>query len=210
MSQTINPQELKTYLWEAANILRGKIDSGDFKHYILGLLFYKRLSDVFEEDYQDYVAQLGEAVAKNEGLYTGEKFYIPEGSRWTDVLNTSQGKGKKINDVFEAITKANEPRLDGILDKIDFNDTDRLSDEAVNDLVNHFSTRHLGKASITGDMLGDAYEYLIAQFADDAGKKGGEFYTPQKVVELLVHILKPKETESIVVAVVFWFPQGII
>ena len=197
MSQTITSQELKTYLWEAANILRGKIDSGDFKHYILGLLFYKRLSDVFDDDYAAYVEKVGEETAQLKDLYTGDKFYFSQGNRWEDILNTSQNKGAKINDAFKEITKDNQPRLDGILDKIDFNDKDRLSDEAVNDLINHFSTLSLGRDKVTGDMLGDAYEYLIAQFADDAGKKGGEFYTPHTVVELLIKILKPKETESI-------------
>lgn len=192
----ITKQQLQSYLWESANILRGKIDSGDFKHYILGLLFYKRLSDVFDEEYEKLKDQVGEELAKDENLYA-DVFFIPDGCHWNDILSTSTNTGEKINDVFDKVTKANTPRLDGILNKIDFADKDKLSDEAVNSLVNHFNTHKLGNELISGDMLGDAYEYLIAQFADDAGKKGGEFYTPHKIVELIVDILQPEENESI-------------
>lgn len=192
----ITKQELQSYLWESANILRGKIDSGDFKHYILGLLFYKRLSDVFDEEYEKIKEQVGEELANDKNLYA-ETFFIPKDSHWSDILATSTNIGSKINDAFNEVTKANSPKLDGILNKIDFNDKDKLSDEAVSDLVNHFHSQKLGKEQITGDMLGDAYEYLIAMFADDSGKKGGEFYTPHKVVELLVEILNPQEGESI-------------
>lgn len=192
----ITKQQLQSYLWESANILRGKIDSGDFKHYILGLLFYKRLSDVFDEEYEKLKESVGEELAKDENLYA-DVFFIPDGCHWNDILSTSTNTGEKINDVFDKVTKANTPRLDGILNKIDFADKDKLSDEAVNSLVNHFNTHKLGNELISGDMLGDAYEYLIAQFADDAGKKGGEFYTPHKIVELIVDILQPEENESI-------------
>ena len=192
----ITKQQLQSYLWESANILRGKIDSGDFKHYILGLLFYKRLSDVFDEEYEKLKEKVGEELANDENLYA-DVFFIPDGCHWNDILSTSTNTGEKINDVFDKVTKANTPRLDGILNKIDFADKDKLSDEAVNSLVNHFNTHKLGNELISGDMLGDAYEYLIAQFADDAGKKGGEFYTPHKIVELIVDILQPEENESI-------------
>jgi len=195
--QQLTPDQLKSFLWEAANILRGKIDSSDYKHYILGLLFYKRLSDNFKEDYDQQVKDLGEAVASNPDIYQGSRFYIPEGSRWQDIRNTSVNIGEKINAVFAEVTRANTPRLDGLLDKIDFNDSARLSNEVVNSLVNHFSAQNLGSSVVSGDILGDAYEYMIAQFADDAGKKGGEFYTPVKIVELLVKVLDPQENESI-------------
>ena len=192
----ITKQQLQSYLWESANILRGKIDSGDFKHYILGLLFYKRLSDVFDEEFQKLKKQVGEELALDKSLYA-DVFFIPSGCHWNDILSTSTNIGAKINEVFAEVTRTNAPRLDGILDKIDFNDKDKLSDAAMSDLVNHFNIHKLGNEFITGDMLGDAYEYLIAQFADDAGKKGGEFYTPHQIVELLVEILQPQEGQSI-------------
>ena len=192
----ITKQQLQSYLWESANILRGKIDSGDFKHYILGLLFYKRLSDVFDEEYEKLKEQVGKELASDKNLYA-DVFFIPADCHWNDILSTSTNIGAKINEVFAEVTRANAPRLDGILDKIDFNDKDKLSDAAMSDLVNHFNIHKLGNEFITGDMLGDAYEYLIAQFADDAGKKGGEFYTPHQIVELLVEILQPQEGQSI-------------
>ena len=192
----LTKQQLQSYLWESANILRGKIDSGDFKHYILGLLFFKRLSDVFDEEQEKLKESVGEELSNEKEMYA-DVFFIPKESHWSDILSTSTNIGAKINDAFKKVTDANSPKLDGILDKIDFNDKDKLSDEAVNDLVNHFNVHKLGNSNISGDVLGDAYEYLIAQFADDAGKKGGEFYTPQQVVELLVDILDPIEGQSI-------------
>ena len=195
--QQLTKEQLKSFLWEGANILRGKIDSGDFKHYILGLLFYKRLSDNFKEDYDQMVAEHGATTADIKELYEGSRFYIPPGSRWEDIRSTSVNPGAKINAVFQEVTRSNTPRLDGLLDKIDYNDKDRLSDEVINDLINHFSSEFLGSTRVSGDLLGDAYEYMIAQFADDAGKSGGEFYTPVKIVELLVKVLDPKENESI-------------
>ena len=151
----ITKQQLQSYLWESANILRGKIDSGDFKHYILGLLFYKRLSDVFDEEFDKLKEQVGEDLALDKSLYA-DVFFIPKGCHWKDILSTSTNIGAKINEVFAEVTRANAPRLDGILDKIDFNDKDKLSDAAMSDLVNHFNTHKLGNEFITGDMLGDA------------------------------------------------------
>ena len=133
---TLTKQQLQSYLWESANILRGKIDSGDFKHYILGLLFFKRLSDVFDEENQKLIESVGEDLAKEKEMYA-DVFFIPKGSHWSDVLSTSTNIGAKINDAFMEVTRANSPKLDGILDKIDFNDKDKLSDAAVNDLINH-------------------------------------------------------------------------
>ncbi len=187
--------ELKAHLWESANILRGSIDSSDFKNYIFGLLFFKRLSDVFDEKHEEFKATVGEKLAKSKDLYTS--FYRPEGASWADILNTSTNIGEKINDVFTKITQANAPKLDGILDRIDFNDKDSLPDAALSRLVQHFNKMKLGNQNVSGDILGQAYEYLIEQFADDAGKKGGEFYTPAMVVKLLVMMLKPHELESI-------------
>ena len=198
---TLTKQQLQTFLWEGANIFRGKIDSGDFKHYILGLLFYKRLSDVFDEEFDKIKEQVGEELAQDKNLYA-DVFFIPKGCHWNDILSTSNNVGEKINDVFTKVTQANSPKLDGILDKIDFNDKDKLSDAAISDLVNHYNVHKLGNEFITGDMLGDAYEYLIGKFADDAGKKGGEFYTPHKVVELLVKILSPKKERAYMILLV--------
>lgn len=195
MSEALTLQQLKSYLWESANILRGSIDSSDYKNYIFGLLFFKRLSDTFDEEYAKMVAQVGERLAKSKDMYT--RFYRPDTCSWEVVLSTGTNIGEKINDVFSKITQANSPKLDGILDRIDFNDKESLPDSILSQLVQHFNKMKLGNENVPGDMLGQAYEYLLEQFADDAGKKGGEFYTPGMVVELLVMMLKPHELESI-------------
>jgi type I restriction enzyme M protein len=195
MPQEMTLQQLKSYLWESANILRGSIDSGDFKNYILGMLFFKRLSDVYDEEYAELVKTVGTELANKPDMHP--RFKRPADCSWEDILNTSVNIGEKINHVFSKVTLANAPRLDGILDRIDFADKSRLSDSALSNLVQHFNRHTLGNKDVTGDMLGQAYEYLIEQFADDAGKKGGEFYTPAMVTKLLVMMLKPHELESI-------------
>jgi len=194
MSETLTLNELKSHLWASANLLRGKIDSSDFKNYIFGLLFYKRLSDTFDEEKEKLVAKMGEQMAKQRDMYT--HFYLPDDCNWSDVLATSTNIGEKINDVFSKITRENSPKLDGIFERIDFNDKEVLPDETLSELIQHFNKIPLGNETVSGDVLGQAYEYLIEQFADDAGKKGGEFYTPAMVVELLVMMLKPQELES--------------
>jgi len=195
MVENIDLQKLKSHLWASANILRGSIDSSDFKNYIFGMLFFKRLSDVFDEEYEVMKAKVGDKLSKSKDMYT--RFYRPDDCSWNDILQTSTNIGEKINDVFSKITRANSPKLDGILDRIDFNDRELLSDAVLSDLVQHFNKISLNNTNVTGDVLGQAYEYLIEQFADDAGKKGGEFYTPAMVVKLLVKILSPKELESV-------------
>ena len=195
MSNQLTLSQLKSHLWESANILRGSIDSSDFKNYILGMLFFKRLNDVYNDEYADLVQSVGPDLAKNPDMFT--RFYRPKGCSWESILSTSTNIGEKINDVFVQVTRANSPKLDGILDRIDFNDKDSLPDASLSQLVQHFNTLKLGNANVSGDMLGQAYEYLIEQFADDAGKKGGEFYTPPMVVKLLVMMLKPYELESV-------------
>ena len=195
MTEKLTLQELKSHLWQSANLLRGSIDSSDFKNYIFGLLFFKRLSDTFDDEYEDLKKTVGADLASNPDMYT--RFFRPEGCSWTDILNTSSNIGEKINDVFTKTTQANSPKLDGILDRIDFNDKESLPDASLSGLVQHFNKINLGNNDVSGDMLGNAYEYLIEQFADDAGKKGGEFYTPAMVVKLLVMMLKPHELESV-------------
>ena len=195
MPKELTLQDLKSFLWESANILRGSIDSGDFKNYILGMLFFKRLSDVYDEEYEELLKKVGPELANKPDMHP--RFKRPPDCSWKDILNTSVNIGEKINHVFSKVTLANAPRLDGILDRIDFADKSRLSDSTLSSLVQHFNRHSLGNRDVTGDMLGQAYEYLIEQFADDAGKKGGEFYTPAMVTKLLVMMLKPHELESI-------------
>lgn len=196
--------ELNNYLWKAADILRGSIDSSDYKNYIFGFLFLKRLSDVFEEEAEKIEQRelkrgVSEANAKKIALDDPDEhqFFVPPRSRWPAIRKISQGLGEAINKACAELEDQNQ-NLECVLADIDFNSNklgdSKNCDSVLSRLVNHFSQISLKNEDLEEpDMLGRAYEYLIEKFADDAGKKGGEFYTPRKVVQLIVELLKPKE-----------------
>jgi type I restriction enzyme M protein len=193
-SARITLQQLESHLWGAADILRGSIDSGDYKHYIFGLLFFKRLSDVWREEYEDRLAKYGDAELAADP--DEHRFHIPEGAFWEDVRKKTTNIGEHLNHAFHAIEDANL-RLKGVFQDVDFNNKERFPDAALERLLQHFEKYRLRNADVEPDILGNAYEYLIAQFADDAGKKGGEFYTPKAVVRLIVECLRPEEGMSV-------------
>ncbi|MGZ0879602.1 type I restriction-modification system subunit M [Priestia megaterium] len=187
-------QELESHLWTSADILRGSVDSSDYKNYIFGLLFLKRLSDVFEEHkhnlIQEHGEEIGSILADDPEQY---QFYVPQAARWEEIRKHAEDIGSAINVAFEALENENQT-LEGVLTPIDFNRKEVLTDSVLQRLLQHFSLLNLTNGNLPEpDMLGRAYEYLIKMFADDAGKKGGEFYTPSKVVELIVKLLKPEE-----------------
>lgn len=187
-------QQLESHLWKAADILRGSIDSSDYKHYIFGLLFYKRLCDVWEEEYEDRLAKYNDkAMAADPDEH---RFHIPEGNFWADIRKHTTNIGERLNAAFHAIEDANL-RLKDVFQDVDFNNKQRFPDDMLEKLLRHFEAYRLRRADVDGDMLGAAYEYLIAQFADDAGKKGGEFYTPKMVVRTIVECLHPQEQMSV-------------
>jgi type I restriction enzyme M protein len=188
--------ELNNQLWRAADILRGSIDSADYKVYIFGFLFLKRLSDRFEEEAQERIrAGLSAAVAYDDP--DEHEFFVPARARWSELKKLSVGIGEMLNKACEALEDAN-PAIEGVLANIDFNSESKLGDAKNKEvilakLVDHFSRVDLSNASLAEpDLLGRAYEFLIDKFADDAGKKGGEFYTPHQVVHLIVELLDPK------------------
>lgn len=194
-------EQLEGYLWSAADKLRGKIDSSDYKSFIFGFLFLKRLSDVFEEEAEKLIASgTAPEVAWEDRDY--HLFYVPKRARWSSIQKQATGIGDFLNKACAALEEENTS-LEGVLRGIDYNDENKLGhakerDELLARLVHHFSKVSLRNVDLAEpDMLGRAYEYLIERFADDAGKKGGEFYTPRKVVQLIVELLHPKETDRI-------------
>lgn len=189
---TLSRDQLERYLWSAADILRGSIDSSDYKNYIFGLLFLKRLSDRFEEECEALVKEGIDPEDEDE-----HQFFVPKPARWAELSRHTSNIGERLNTACEKL-EDNNATLQGVLAGIDFNDERKLGDTRQRDgvlqrLLLHFSKINLRNSNLSEpDLLGRAYEYLIEKFADDAGKKGGEFYTPRKVVKLIVELLAPQ------------------
>ncbi|MES3036982.1 MAG: type I restriction-modification system subunit M [Bdellovibrionota bacterium] len=190
----LTQQELESHLWKAADILRGAIDAADYKHYIFGLLFFKRLSDVWQEEFDDRMKEF-----KDEKLAADpeeHRFHIPKGCFWENIKKKSTNIGEALNSAFRKIEDENL-RLKGVFQDVDFNNKERFPDSVLEKLIQHFDKYSLRKKDVSADMLGNAYEYLIAKFADDAGAKGGEFYTPKEVVRLIVECLQPSNNQTV-------------
>ena len=193
---SISLSQLESYLWEAANILRGPVDAADFKTYVFPFLFFKQISDVYEEE---YTAALVESDGDEEYAQFPQnyRFQIPKNCHWSDVRVVATNVGQALQKAMRSIEKANPETLYGIFGDAAWTNKERLPNSLLRDLIEHFSRVPLGNKVTQSDILGQSYEYLIKKFADLTNKKAGEFYTPRPVVRLMVNILDPKEGESI-------------
>lgn len=188
--------QLEQYLSKAAWILKGPVDASDFKVYIFPLLFFKRISDVYDEEYHNALKE-SEGDAEYASLPEFHRFILPEGCHWKNVRETTSNIGLAIEQALRGIEQANQEFLYGIFGDAQWSNKNKLSDRLLIDLIEHFSQYNLSNSNVEPDLLGQAYEYLIKHFADLTNKKAGEFYTPRSVVHLLGLILDPHEGETI-------------
>lgn len=192
----IRQKELEQYLWGAATLLRGVIDAGDYKQYIFPLLFYKRICDVYDEE---YAKAFHESRGDKEYAKFAEnhRFQIPKNAHWKDVREVTTNVGEALQVALRKIEKENEDKLFGIFGDASWTNKDRLSDEILLDLLEHFSEQDLSIVNVPNDELGNAYEFLIKRFADDSGHTAAEFYTNRTVVHLMTLIMDPQPGESV-------------
>jgi len=192
-------KQLFNHLFEACNILRGPINQDEYKSYVTPILFFKRISDVYDEEYEEAMEFSGGDVeyAEAEDMHS---FVIPEGCHWEDVRGVSENVGKAIVNAMTGIEKANPDTLSGVFSAFDdatWTDKNKLSDERLKNLIEHMSFIQVGNRNYSADIMGDSYEYLIKKFADLSKKNAGEFYTPRSIVKLMVDLLDPQPGDTV-------------
>ena len=195
-SEKMSLEELESFLWSSADILRNRVNAASYSKYIFGLLFYKRISDVWKEEYDETFKKYGDVALANDPVY--HKIQLPKNVNWSTVVDSPPNKmGERINENLKRITKENKPSLDRIFDKLDFAEKEIFSDEVLQELVNHFSKQNFGNDNYPSDMLGDAFEFIIKKFADDGGATAGQHYSPRGVERMIIQILNPDEKDKI-------------
>lgn len=198
-SEETTSQKLFLHLFEACNILRGPINQDEFKTYVIPILFFKRISDIYDEETLLAQEQYGDDVVDFDEDEI-HKFMIPDGCHWSDVHEKSENVGVAIVNAMTGIERANPDTLSGLFSSFDdanWTDKTKLSDDRLKRLVEHMHSLKVGNMNYSADVMGDAYEFLIKKFADLSKKNAGEFYTPRSVVSLLVKILAPKPGETV-------------
>ena len=196
MSDQLTQQELENYLWGAATLLRGVIDPGEYKNIIFPLMFFKRISDVYDEEYEQALNDSG-GDEEYASFAENHRFNVPKGAHWDDVREVTTDIGLAIREAMRAIEKENPDTLFGIFGDTNWTNKNRLTDRILTDLLEHFSSVKLTVENVPQDEFGTAYEYLIKKFADDSGHTAAEFYTNRTVVELMTLIMNPQSGESI-------------
>lgn len=187
---------IETWLFKAADMLRGPVDAADYKTYIFPLLFFKRICDVYDEEYQKALEEAGGDI--EEALFRENyHFVIPEGCHWKDVRSRTENVGQALSAAMRCIEKENQETLYEIFGDAQWTNKQLFSDKILIDLIEHFSEHNLSNSNVEPDLAGQAYEYLIKKFADLSNKKAGEFYTPRPVIRLMTLILQPKEGEMV-------------
>lgn len=192
----MDKKQLEDYLWGAANILRGMIDAADFKQYIFPLLFFKRISDVWDEEYKMALEESANDLDYAE-FRENHRFQIPKGCHWEDVRKKTVNVGTALQKAINGIEKANFDMLHDVFGDAQWTNKRRMSDEKMLDLIEHFSKMNLTVSNVPHDIMGEGYEYLIKKFADDSGHTAAEFYTNRTVVKLMTEISDPQSGESI-------------
>ena len=182
--------ELDNHLFECADIIRNTVDKTDYKDYILPLVFYKTISDTYQDQYEQRLEEYSdEEIAKRPAFYD---FVVPEEYMWDELRSRSTNVDEFINEAFDALAEANEGKLEGVL-RADYVAADALTDQKLTTLVEHLSTHNLSIERVPPDLLGEAYMDLVRHFASEEGRDGGEFFTPPHIVELMVRLLEPFE-----------------
>jgi type I restriction enzyme M protein len=194
VDEELTQQGVEQSLWKAADILRGAVRPERYGSYMLPLLFFKRLSDVWIDEYEEGLEKYKSPEAAKQKFV--HRFVIPEGCLWDDVRKEGRNLGERLNNVLEKIVKSN-PELEGVLNRTDFNRQEEILPDRLIKLFEHFSQYKLGKRYVAPDLLGNAYEYLLKQFNEIAPQRAGEFYTPREVVKLMIQILDPDENDEI-------------
>ncbi len=189
-------QELEKYLWGAAKVLRGTIDAGDYKQYIFPLLFFKRICDVYDEEFERALTESNGDI-EYATFTEHHHFIVPQDAHWNTARETTTNVGMAIQNAMREIEKANPDTLYGIFGDASWTNKDRLSDATLINLIEHFSQHKLNLSTVEDDKLGNAYEYLIKEFADDSGHTAAEFYTNRTVVKLMTMIMDPQPGESV-------------
>ncbi len=192
----IELEDLKSYLWNSAVLLRTHIDAGSYKQYIFPLLFFKRLCDVYDEEFSKALEE-SDGDIEYAKFDENHRFSIPERAHWKNIREKTTDIGKALEKAFRDIEKANKEKLTGIFGNAPWTNKNRLPDSLLKELIEHFSSKTLSIANCPEDELGVGYEYLIKKFADDSGHTAQEFYTNRTVVHLMTELLEPQSGESV-------------